>query len=438
MTEKTARCIKDEENLIGALIVKPEAIYIAQEYVTATDFVSIGFSQVFFAIQALLKKAVPLNATNIAAELDRIKVLDLVGGVSRLVELMAEGMPHHVQYYAEQVAKASQRRKLRRVIDDLAKQCEGDEFDPVEFAGEMSAASTIIDGAGVEQKRLGLVLDEFLEQCEENRQSKSTSVFATGIERLDESLFGGLPAGYITIGARPSIGKSAVGAEIALRPARDRNEPTLFVSLEMSFRQFALRFMLRGTSLKASDINQSTYTDAQLNEMLEVAADHHLCPMEFWHKPGATIAAIESRIRTDIARRGCKLVVIDYIQLIKAPREISDRRLQVSHVSNEICRMSKQLNIPIVVLAQVGRAAEGEAPTLSHLKESGSIEEDSDIVMLLHREDRAAEKMDVYIAKFRDGEMSKTELSMRRGAVYSTGDREFKVGSELTNYNGGF
>jgi replicative DNA helicase len=196
--------------------------------------------------------------------------------------------------------------------------------------------------------------------------------------------------------------------------------------------------MLRGTSLKASDINQSTYTDAQLNEMLEVASDHHLCPMEFWHKPGATIAAIESRIRTDIARRGCKLVVIDYIQLIKAPREISDRRLQVSHVSNEICRMSKQLNIPIVVLAQVGRAAEGEAPTLSHLKESGSIEEDSDIVMLLHREDRAAEKMDVYIAKFRDGEMSKTELSMRRGAVYSTGDREFKVGSELTSYNGGF
>jgi replicative DNA helicase len=172
--------------------------------------------------------------------------------------------------------------------------------------------------------------------------------------------------------------------------------------------------------------------------MLEVAADHHLCPMEFWHKPGATIAAIESRIRTDIARRGCKLVVIDYIQLIKAPKEISDRRLQVSHVSNEICRMSKQLNIPIVVLAQVGRAAEGEAPTLSHLKESGSIEEDSDIVMLLHREDRAAEKMDVYIAKFRDGEMSKTELSMRRGAVYSTGDREFKVGPELTNYNGGF
>jgi len=437
MGDHKAGYLKDEENLIGALIVKPEAIYTAQEYVSATDFVSSGFSQVFFSIQALLKKGVPLDSSTIAIELDRIKVLDLVGGVTRLVELMRDGMPHHAQYYSEQVAKASQRRKLRRVVGDLAKQCESDDFDPTEFAGELSAASTIIDGAGVEQKRLGVVLDEFLEVCEANRQTKLTSVFKTGISRLDESLFGGLPAGYITIGARPSIGKSAMGAEIALRPARDRNEPTLFVSLEMSFRQFALRFMLRGTTLKASDINQSTYTDSQLNEMLQVASDHHNCPMEFWHKPGASIAAIESRIRSDVARRGCKLVVIDYIQLIKAPGGITDRRLQVSHVSNEISRISKQLNIPIVVLAQVGRAAEGEAPTLSHLKESGSIEEDSDIVMLLHREDRASEKLEVYIAKFRDGEMSKTELAIRRGAVYSTDERLFEVGSELTSYNKG-
>ena len=434
MSDSGAAYLKDEENLIGALIVKPEAIYTAQEYVSATDFVSSGFSQVFFSIQALLKKGVPLDSSTIAIELDRIKVLDLVGGVTRLVELMRDGMPHHVQYYSEQVAKASKRRKLRRVVADLAKQCESDNFDPVEFAGELSAASTIIDGAGAEQKRLGLVLDEFLEVCEANRQSKETSVFRTGIGRLDESLFGGLPAGYITIGARPNIGKSAMGAEIALRPARDRNEPTLFVSLEMSFRQFALRFMLRGTTLKTSDINQSTYTDSQLNEMLKVASDHHNCPMEFWHKPGASIAAIESRIRSDVARRGCKLVVIDYIQLIKAPGSIIDRRLQVSHVSNEISRISKQLSIPIVVLSQVGRASEGEPPTLSHLKESGSIEEDSDIVMLLHREDRASEKLEVYIAKFRDGEMSKTELAMRRGAVYSTDERAFEVGSELTSY----
>jgi len=191
----------------------------------------------------------------------------------------------------------------------------------------------------------------------------------------------------------------------------------------MSFRQFALRFMLRGGKIEARDLNRLTYTDDQLKHMIKAASDHQEVPMDFWHQPGATIAAIESRIRSDIARRGCKLVVIDYIQLIRAPKGISDRRLQVTHVSNEIQRISKSLNIPIIVLAQVGREAEGSVPTLAHLKESGSIEDDSDVVILLHRDDRASEKLEVTVAKFRDGEIAKTELAMRRGAVYSTDER---------------
>jgi replicative DNA helicase len=416
--------LRDEEGLIGGIIARPDAIYTAQEFVGPTDFVSTGFGDVFLAIQMLLKKGVPLSNATVAIELDRIKVLDKIGGATRFAELLQNGLPHHVEYYSEQVAKASQRRRLRAAIADLAKRAESTVFDPIELAGELASASTLIDAGTKDQKSLGIVLEEFLEDCETKRQQGHEAVMATGIKGLDDALFGGLPSGYITIGARPSIGKSAVGAEIALRPARDRNEPTLFISLEMSFRQFALRFMLRGGQIEARDLNRLTYTDDQLKQMIKAASKHREVPMEFWHQPGATIAAIESRIRSDIARRGCKLVVIDYIQLIRAPKGISDRRLQVSHVSNEIQRISKGLNIPIVVLAQVGREAEGAVPTVAHLKESGSIEDDSDIVLLLHREDRAAQQMDVYIAKFRDGEMAKTELAMRRGAVYSLDERD--------------
>jgi len=416
--------LRDEEGLIGGIIARPDAIYTAQEFVGPTDFVSTGFGDVFLAIQMLLKKGVPLSNATVAIELDRIKVLDKIGGATRFAELLQNGLPHHVEYYSEQVAKASQRRRLRAAIADLAKRAESTAFDPIELAGELASASTLIDAGTKDQKSLGIVLEEFLEDCETKRQQGHEAVMATGIKGLDDALFGGLPSGYITIGARPSIGKSAVGAEIALRPARDRNEPTLFISLEMSFRQFALRFMLRGGQIEARDLNRLTYTDDQLKHMIKAASKHREVPMEFWHQPGATIAAIESRIRSDIARRGCKLVVIDYIQLIRAPKGISDRRLQVSHVSNEIQRISKGLNIPIVVLAQVGREAEGAVPTVAHLKESGSIEDDSDIVLLLHREDRAAQQMDVYIAKFRDGEMAKTELAMRRGAVYSLDERD--------------
>lgn len=416
--------LRDEEGLIGGIIARPDAIYTAQEFVGPTDFISSGFGDIFFSIQMLLKKGVPLSNATVAIELDRIKVLDKIGGATRFAELLQNGLPHHVEYYSEQVAKASQRRRLRAAIADLAKRAESTAFDPIELAGELASASTLIDAGTKDQKRLGVVLEEFLEDCETKRQHGHEAVMATGIKGLDDALFGGLPSGYITIGARPSIGKSAVGAEIALRPARDRNEPTLFISLEMSFRQFALRFMLRGGQIEARDLNRLTYTDDQLKHMIKAASKHREVPMEFWHQPGATIAAIESRIRSDIARRGCKLVVVDYIQLIRAPKGISDRRLQVSHVSNEIQRISKCLNIPVVVLAQVGRDAEGQEPTLANLKESGSIEDDSDVVMLLHREDRLSEKLDVLIAKFRDGEISKTELAMRRGAVYSLDERD--------------
>ena len=419
----TEQDLKDEESLMGALIVSPEAIYTAQEHVSATDFISSGFADVFLAIQSLLAKSVPLNVQTIATELDRVKVIDKIGGITRLAELLKNGLPHHTQYYAEQVAKAAQRRRLRSAIADLHNQAQSSNFDPLDLAGQLSSASTLVDPGSKEQRSIGVVLSEFLEDCETKRQQGHVSVMPTGLKGLDDSLFGGLPSGYITIGARPSIGKSAVGAEIALRPARDRNVPTLFISLEMSFRQFALRFMLRGTSLHASDLNRLTYSDSQLREMMRIASDHQECPMEFWHKPGASIASIEARIRSDIARRACKLVVIDYIQLIKAPKGIYDRRLQVGHVSNELARISKQLNIPVVVLAQVGRAAEGEPPKLSDLKESGSIEDDSDVVLLLHREDRASEDLKVLIAKFRDGEIASCDLKMRRGAVYSGEER---------------
>lgn len=431
MTSKIDQDLRDEEGLIGGIIARPDAIYTAQEHVGPSDFISTGFGEIFFAIQMLLKKGVPLTNATVAIELGRVNVLDKIGGVSRFAQLLRDGLPHHVEYYSEQVAKASQRRRLRDRIADLAKRAESGSFDPVEMASELSLAATLIDVGTKDQKSLGVVLEEFLDDCEQKRQQGHQAVLATGLSRLDQSLLGGLPSGYITIGARPSIGKSALGAEIALRPARDSNVPTLFISLEMSFRQFALRFMLRDGEVQATELNNLSYTDAQLRQMISTASNHREVPMEFWHRPGANIAAIESRIRSDIARRGCKLVVIDYIQLIKAPREINDKRLQVSHVSNELARISKSLNIPIVVLAQVSRGAEGETPTLAHLKESGSIEEDSDIVLLLHREDRAAQQLDVYIAKFRDGEMAKTDLVMRRGAVYSTEERE-------GNYNGDF
>lgn len=413
----TEETLKDEEALIGGILCNPETIYQAAEHVDSKSFISSGFGLVFQSIQTMLQSGLPVTRANVALELTRVKSVDAIGGVKRLIELLEDGQPHHVVYYAEQVAKHGRRRRLRDFIEDIRSRSEDPALDPLELASEMAQAVGIMGGDDSNQKQIGQVVVEFLEQCEQNKKIGKESVLSTGLGPLDTALDGGLPAGYITIGARPSIGKSAFGSEICYRVAK-KNVPTLFVSLEMNFRQIASRFVLRSSTMTTADLNRLTYTQDQIDQAFSSALRDASVPMDFWHKPGATIAKIESRIRSDIAKRGCRLVVIDYIQLVKAPG-FTEPRMRVTHVSNEIQRISKELNIPIVMLAQVGRQSEGAMPELNDLKESGSIEEDSDVVILLHREKRDSEDLIAKVAKQRSGEISEAGLAMRRGVVMS-------------------
>jgi replicative DNA helicase len=339
--------------------------------------------------------------------------------------MIRTAVPHHVRYYAEEVAKWSRRRKLAVMIDDFAQEIRTDvSFDPDRIADEMSSAALIVGDMGSDsQKDCEQIVFAKIEKLEALRKAGKSPVLKTGIPAFDAMLMGGMPNGYITIGARPSIGKSALGMEIALRVAQVEKVPTLFVSVEMTLDDCGSRLTLRDTSATMQDLNYLSFTDAQLSEMMGTLYAFKGVPCEVWHCPGASIAKIESRIRTDMAKRGTKLVVIDYIQLVKAQKGISDRRLQVSHVSNEIARMSKAYDISIISLAQVGRTAEGQMPTLADLKETGSIEEDSDVVLFLHREDRGSESMTCQVGKFRNGRIAACDLKMLRGKVVGMEER---------------
>jgi len=412
MIEQT---LKDEENLLGGILCNPETIYQAAEFVDSKSFLSDGFGLVFQSIQTMLQMGVPITRSNVAVELVRVKAVDAIGGAKRLIELLTDGQPHHVSYYAEIVAKHSKRRNLMAFIDRIkAKSIEAN-CDPMELAGEMSQALGIMGGESDQQKQIGKLVIDFLEDCERIKSD------------------GGFPAGTITIGARPSIGKSAFGSEVCYRMAKSFGKPTLFVSLEMNFRQMASRFVLRGSNMRVSDLNRLSYTNEQLDAAMTKALQDSDTPMEFWHKPSGTIAQIEGRIRSDVARRGCRCVVVDYLQLIRAPG-YSDPKLRVSFVMKELVRISKELMIPVVVLAQVGRQAEGTMPTLSDLKESGSVEEDSDTVILLHREKRDSEELLCEVAKQRNGEIAKLTLAMRNGVVMAVSE----VATEFHNDFGGY
>jgi replicative DNA helicase len=417
--------LRDEEFLVGGLLVKPASIYEACEVVTARDFFSDGFGKVFSSIQVLSSMGVPLELANICQELQKVKAVDAIGGPAKFAEMLRTAVPGHVRYYAEEVAKWSRRRKLAVMIDDFANEIRTDvSFDPDRIADEMSLAALVVGDMGSDSQRdCEQIVFAKIEKLEALRKSGKSPVLKTGISAFDSMLMGGMPNGYITIGARPSIGKSALGMEVALRVAQVEKVPTLFVSVEMSLDDCGSRLALRDTSATMQDLNYLSFTDDQLNEMLGTLYAFKGVPCEVWHCPGASIAKIESRIRTDMAKRGTKLVVIDYIQLVKAQKGITDRRLQVSHVSNEIARMSKAYDISIISLAQVGRTAEGQMPTLADLKETGSIEEDSDVVLFLHREDRGSESMTCQVGKFRNGRIAACDLKMLRGKVVGMEER---------------
>lgn len=417
--------LRDEEFLVGGLLVKPSAIYEACEVVTARDFFSDGFGKVFSAIHVLSSMGVPLELSNICQELHRVGAVDAMGGPAKLAEMLRTAVPAHVRYYAEEVAKWSRRRKLAAMVEEFAEEIRTDvSFDPDRIAEEMSSAALIVgDMGGDSQKDCEQIVFAKIEKLEGLRKSGRSPVLKTGINAFDSMMMGGMPNGYITIGARPSIGKSALGMEIALRVAQVEKVPTLFVSVEMSLDDCGSRLALRDTSATMQDLNYLSFSDHQLTEMMGTLYGFKGVPCEVWHCPGASVAKIESRIRTDMAKRGTKLVVIDYIQLVKAQKGIADRRLQVSYVSNEIARMSKAYDISIVSLAQVGRTAEGQLPTLADLKETGSIEEDSDVVLFLHREDRGSESMTCQVGKFRNGRIAACDLKMVRGKVVGMEER---------------
>lgn len=203
MSLNLEQTMKDEESLIGGILCNPESIYQASELIDSKSFVSDGFGLVFQAIQTMLQIGTPITRSNVSTELVRIKAVDAIGGIKRIVELLHDGQPQHVTYYAELVGKHAKRRNLLAFIDQIKARSLDPSMDPMELAGEMSKAIGIMGGETDQQKQIGRLVIEFLEDCERIKAEGKELVFATGIDPLDQTLDGGFLAGTITIGARP-------------------------------------------------------------------------------------------------------------------------------------------------------------------------------------------------------------------------------------------
>jgi replicative DNA helicase len=252
---------------------------------------------------------------------------------------------------------------------------------------------------------------DFVTQAMADAWQAFQSMAKEGVEFQRESvMISGIPLGsYAILAARPSIGKSALAMDIAQNAAAN-GDASLFVSLEMSNQQIGQRQFVKNADVRIMEMQSASYSDEACLRMLKACSDAKQLPLYVWQAAGVSMGRIESRVRSVVAKHGARLVVIDYLGLIRGQDAHQKTYERVTQISGELARLSKQLNVALLVLCQLGRAAEGEEPSINMLRDSGAIEQDADIVMLLHREARDSQDATVLIEKQRNGKVGKFGL----------------------------
>jgi replicative DNA helicase len=402
-----------EEQLIAGIILRPGDFYAVAEALHPSDFVTQAMADAWQAFQSMAKEGVEFQRESVMiSELRKRGVFDKLGGDIGFAELVTKTVPGHTVYHSEEVAKWAERRRVLLALEWAVNEASSLSFDA--DAVVTNAQQRLLKAksiAGDDVQHLGDLMSDYLAALEDARaNNRSAAVVQTGFREIDTTLSGGIPLGsYAILAARPSIGKSALAMDIAQNAAAN-GDASLFVSLEMSNQQIGQRQFVKNADVRIMEMQSASYSDEACLRMLKACSDAKQLPLYVWQAAGVSMGRIESRVRSVVAKHGVRLVVIDYLGLIRGQDAHQKTYERVTQISGELARLSKQLNVALLVLCQLGRAAEGEEPSINMLRDSGAIEQDADIVMLLHREARDSQDATVLIEKQRNGKVGKFGL----------------------------
>lgn len=324
-------------------------------------------------------------------------------------------LSHHIGLLRDQAA----RRRLRSAGQTIA-QLDGDEvIDLVQHAQKMidDVVHVGTDGA----KRIGDDLSETLDRVKDVQEGNVEPGLPTGFYDLDHKLGGLTPGQMVIVAARPGYGKSTIGVDIMRHLSVAKNEPTLIFSLEMSRTEVEHRILSAESEVRITSIRKGEMMPEDWDAVSDNVERIEAAPLFIDDSPQLTMIDIAAQTKMMVKRHGVKLVVIDYLQLLQSGKKVESRQQEVSDFSRQIKLLAKSCNIPIIAIAQLNRGVEmrGEdaRPKPSDLRESGSLEQDADVILLLHRPDAVnkdsadAGTMEVIVAKNRGGETGQVQLA---------------------------
>lgn len=384
--------IEAEQAVLGGLLIAGAgALDRIEGVMTAADFYRDDHRRIFSAMKALGDSGKPVDAVMVAEALQSLGELESVGGLPYIVAL-ASNTPSaaNLHRYAEIVREKSIMRGLYGVATRMEEACLAHGIsEPEKIAQEADIAmSRLLDRQGGEPVRIHDAVRGALREIDERRErGGKLAGLSTGFENIDW-ITGGLGPGQMAIlAARPSVGKTALALNIADHVA-STGTPALFFTLEMTGQELAMRLMASRSGVSMSDMRSGNASHDGWRRMSSVCGDTADVPLFIDDRPGITVAYARAKARKIQRQHGLGLIVVDYLQIMKGPGE--NRTQEVGGISRGLKGLAKELRVPVIALAQINRAVESRTdkrPQMSDLRESGDIEADADVIMMMHRND---------------------------------------------------
>jgi replicative DNA helicase len=410
-----------EQGVLGGMLLSKDAIADVIDVVKGRDFYQPKHEQIFDAVLDLYGRGEPADAVTVANELTKRNELSRIGGPAYLHTLM-ESVPTaaNAGYYAEIV---HERAVLRRLVEagtritQMGYATDGSDIDEIVNRAQSEIYNVTEQRAGEDYAPLADIMEGALDEIESisNRSGQMTGV-PTGFADLDSLTQGLHPGQMIIVAARPAMGKSTIGLDFARSCSIKNGLSSVIFSLEMGRNEITMRLLSAEARVALHHMRSGTMTDDDWARLARRMGEVSAAPLFIDDSPNMSMMEIRAKCRRLKQRHDLRLVIVDYLQLMSggtsSARRAESRQQEVSEMSRNLKLLAKELEVPIVAIAQLNRGPEqrtDKKPMMSDLRESGSLEQDADVVILLHREaayepesPRAGEA-DLIVAKHRNG-----------------------------------
>ncbi|GAB2508525.1 replicative DNA helicase [Paramicrobacterium agarici] len=404
-----------EQSTLGGMMLSKDAVADVVELVRGADFYIPKHEIIFDAMLSLYSHGEPTDVIAVTDELVKQGELQRAGGADYLHTLTSlVPTAANAGFYASIV---SERAMLRRLVEagtrivQMGYSGEGEVLDLVNNA-QAEIYSVSGDESAEDYVPLTTAVDAAVEEIEaaSGRDGTMTGI-PTGFKELDDLTNGLHPGQMIIIAARPAMGKSTLALDFARAASIANDEPSIFFSLEMGKSEIAMRLLSAEGAIPLQNMRKGTLDSRDWTTMASTRGRINEAPLYIDDSPNMTLVEIRAKCRRLKQRVGLKLVVIDYLQLMTSGKRVESRQQEVSEFSRALKLLAKELNVPVIALSQLNRGPEqrqDKMPAISDLRESGSIEQDADMVVLLHREsvyekDSRPGEADLIVAKHRNG-----------------------------------